>query len=196
VFYKCTCLIICLKERKTINCNPTPLKTGFVLYLGHKQKTYITSYNNDYNINQDNRHFIHGILFPYLCRCHCFPFILTIKFYLFFLLCWKCFIYWDFFFICSSICKMFENILTFNYKLIKKIKRKGIKQERERKYIVQKTKKKKHCFLHLNLHIFLKFYVLILFFFHVLVLKCRDIRKKNNRKIKGEKKESTNIFEP
>jgi hypothetical protein len=91
---------------------------------------------------------------------------------------------------------MFENILTFNYKLIKKIKRKGIKQERERKYIVQKTKKKKHCFLHLNLHIFLKFYVLILFFFHVLVLKCRDIRKKNNRKIKGEKKESTNIFEP
>ena len=50
---------------------------------------------------------------------------------------------------------MFENILTFNYKLIKKIKRKGIKQERERKYIVQKTKKKKkHCFLHLNLHIF------------------------------------------
>lgn len=39
---------------------------------------------------------------------------------------------------------MFENILTFNYKLIKKIKRKGIKQERERKYIVQKTKKKKN----------------------------------------------------
>jgi hypothetical protein len=186
VFYKCTCLIIFLKERKTINCNPTPLKTGFVLYLGHKQKTYITSYNNDYNINQDNRHFIHGILFPYLCRCHCFPFILTIKFYLFFLLCWKCFIYWDFFFICSSICKMFENILTFNYKLIKKIKRKGIKQERERKYIVQKTKKKKTLFLasqftHI-LSLVLKFYVLILFFLHVLVLKCRDTRKKTIEK--------------
>jgi hypothetical protein len=81
---------------------------------------------------------------------------------------------------------MFENILTFNYKLIKKIKRKGIKQERERKYIVQKTKKKKTLFLasqftHI-LSLVLKFYVLILFFLHVLVLKCRDTRKKTIEK--------------
>jgi len=63
---------------------------------------------------------------------------------------------------------MFENILTFNYKLIKKIKRKGIKQERERKYIVQKTKKKKRTvflasqFTHI-LSLVLRFYVLIFF---------------------------------
>jgi hypothetical protein len=95
---------------------------------------------------------------------------------------------------------MFENILTFNYKLIKKIKRKGIKQERERKYIVQKTKKKKTLFLasqftHI-LSLVLKFYVLILFFFPCFSAEMSRYKKKNNKKIRGERKESTNIFEP
>lgn len=76
---------------------------------------------------------------------------------------------------------MFENILTFNYKLIKKIKRKGIKQERERKYINQKTAKK-HWFLHLSVYILslvLRFYVLILFFFSCFSVEVlKDEKKK------------------